>query len=173
MEIKDSGERRQFESGAVRDIQKGKGRCDLMPLDIIAHLYDGNKDIYGVFSRLEQFKRTGDPIYLRLAFEIYIRQCGKGMSDQLLDVALQFEDGAVKYGENNWQKGIPVNCYIDSATRHYLKVLRGDTDEPHSRAFMWNLLCCMWTCENMPELNTYKKEDINEGNTNSADRETD
>ena len=32
--ILDSGERRQFESGAVRDIAEGKGRCDLLPLDI-------------------------------------------------------------------------------------------------------------------------------------------
>lgn len=31
-ELKDSGARREFESGAVRDIQEGKGRCDLLPL---------------------------------------------------------------------------------------------------------------------------------------------
>lgn len=36
--IKDSGERREFDTGAVRDIQKGKGRCDLMPLDVAADL---------------------------------------------------------------------------------------------------------------------------------------
>ena len=29
--ITDSGERRQFESGAVRDVAEGKGRCDLLP----------------------------------------------------------------------------------------------------------------------------------------------
>ena len=33
--ILDSGTRRKFETGAVRDIQVGKGRCDLMPLDVI------------------------------------------------------------------------------------------------------------------------------------------
>ena len=27
----DSGHRREFESGAVRDMQEGKGRCDLLP----------------------------------------------------------------------------------------------------------------------------------------------
>ena len=32
--ILDSGNRRQFETGAVRDIQEGKGRCDLLPLDV-------------------------------------------------------------------------------------------------------------------------------------------
>lgn len=30
--ILDSGNRREFDSGAVRDIQEGKGRCDLLPL---------------------------------------------------------------------------------------------------------------------------------------------
>ena len=34
--ILDSGERRQFASGACRDIADGKGRCDLLPLDVIA-----------------------------------------------------------------------------------------------------------------------------------------
>lgn len=29
--IKDSGERRAFDTGAVRDIQTGKGRMDLLP----------------------------------------------------------------------------------------------------------------------------------------------
>lgn len=29
--IKDSGNRREFDSGAVRDIAEGKGRCDLLP----------------------------------------------------------------------------------------------------------------------------------------------
>lgn len=31
MEIKDSGERREFSTGAVRDMQAGKGRMDLLP----------------------------------------------------------------------------------------------------------------------------------------------
>ncbi|MDD6101753.1 MAG: hypothetical protein PUB67_01410 [Clostridiales bacterium] len=34
--IKDSGDRTKFETGAVRDMRVGKGRCDLLPLDIVA-----------------------------------------------------------------------------------------------------------------------------------------
>ena len=30
--IKDSGDRTEFESGAVRDSAEGKGRCDLVPI---------------------------------------------------------------------------------------------------------------------------------------------
>ncbi|NJO61247.1 MAG: hypothetical protein HC836_24240 [Richelia sp. RM2_1_2] len=32
MKIKDSGERRHFETGAVRDVVEGKGAFDLLPL---------------------------------------------------------------------------------------------------------------------------------------------
>ena len=168
MEIKDSGKRREFDSGAVRDIQEGKGRCDLMPLDVVASLYQENPEIHNVFIRFEKYKNTGDPVYLLILIENYIRSINSTISGELLEVSKHFEEGAKKYGENNWQKGIPTNCYIDSAVRHYLKHLRGDSDEPHDRAFVWNILCCMWTCINKPELNVYKKENTNESNTNSA-----
>jgi hypothetical protein len=49
-------------------------------------------------------------------------------------------------------KGIPLHCYIDSGVRHYLKFKRGDDDEPHGRAFVWNILGALWTQENKPEL---------------------
>lgn len=158
--LKDSGERRQFESGAVRDIQRGKGRCDLLPLDVIAAFYgniDNNCPAKEVFKQLDIFTRTGykNPLYCVLLHTPF----GTNYADMLLELAIHFEDGAVKYGENNWQKGIPVNCYIDSAVRHYLKYLRGDKDEPHDRAFVWNIVCAIWTCINMPELNPYGKWD--------------
>ena len=59
----------------------------------------------------------------------------KELSDMMLEVSIHFEEGAKKYGDNNWRKGIPAYCYIDSAVRHYLKWIRGDNDEPHDRAF--------------------------------------
>ena len=168
MEIKDSGARREFETGAVRDIQEGKGRCDLMPLDVIACLYKENTSIWNIFKQLEQFKNTGDSIYLEIAIELFVISSDSTISGTLLEVSKHFEEGAKKYGENNWQKGIPINCYIDSGVRHYLKHLRGDTDEPHDRAFVWNILCCMWTCMNKPELNVDKKEKPDESNINTA-----
>ena len=36
--IQDGGNRREYETGAVRDDAEGKGRCDLMPLDVVAEL---------------------------------------------------------------------------------------------------------------------------------------
>ena len=44
-EIKDSGERREFDTGAVRDITDNKGRYDLLPLltlrDLAIHYQKG------------------------------------------------------------------------------------------------------------------------------------
>ena len=36
--IKDSGERTEFESGAVRDMHEGKGRGDLLPMCVLMRL---------------------------------------------------------------------------------------------------------------------------------------
>lgn len=153
--IKDSGERRQFDTGAVRDIQEGKGRCDLMPLEVVAVCM---KDY--CLDRIAEFKKTGDHRFLTNALNEFARLDYAGsLADMFLEVSKHFEEGAKKYGENNWQKGLPCNCYIDSAVRHYLKHRRGDKDEDHARAFTWNCLCCAWTAVNKPELNPYAKTD--------------
>lgn len=95
-EILDSGTRREFATGAVRDMAEGKGRFDLLPLEVI------------------------------------------------WDLAKHFEKGALKYGEYNWQKGIPVNSYWDSAVRHLWKHKMGWIDEDHAIAALWNVACMIW-----------------------------
>lgn len=95
--IKDSGNRTDFGTGAVRDIQKGKGRADLLPIDVMFML------------------------------------------------AEYYEAGCQKYGDRNWEKGIPMATYMNSAFRHYFKELRGDTDENHAIAMIWNMCCYLQT----------------------------
>lgn len=107
--VKDSGKRQKFKTGAVRDIQKGKGRFDLLPPRAI--------------------KR----------------------------VAKQFEFGAVKYGDRNWEKGMPLSRYMDSILRHAFQVLEGNDDEDHKAAIAWNVLC-MIEIEERIELNKLPKE---------------
>ena len=153
--IKDSGERRQFDTGAVRDIQEGKGRCDLLPLDVVAWILGAFDDPDAVVDNIERFVNTGNIMFLYDALEQFRNLLGISFETLLLEVAIHFEEGCNKYGEHNWQKGIPVKCYIDSAIRHYLKSLRGDKDEPHDRAFCWNIMCAIWTCKHKPELNEY------------------
>lgn len=163
-EILDSGNRREFETGAVRDIQEGKGRCDLMPLDVVAQLLADC-----VLLSIYEYQTTGNPNYLETALGNLTVRSKLEPSTLFLEVAKHFEEGAKKYGENNWQKGIPTHCYIDSAVRHYFKWLRGDEDEPHDRAFCWNILCCIWTCLHHPELNDYtRKEDKDDQGTTES-----
>ena len=152
--IKDSGDRTEFATGAVRDMREGKGRCDLMPLDVMSAFmgeYENNCDpIIGCIYLFQNNNRAAD---LYCALNNFCKKAYLGNEQTMfLEVAKHFEEGAKKYGENNWQKGIPTWCYIDSAVRHYLKWLRGDKDEPHDRAFVWNILCCIWTIEHESEL---------------------
>ena len=95
--VKDSGARQSFSTGAVRDLQQGKGRFDLVPT-------------------------------------IAIRRLAK-----------HFENGAVKYGDNNWQKGIPLARYLDSLERHVNCLKAGEPTEDHLAAIIWNAVCFMWT----------------------------
>lgn len=157
--ILDSGDRTEFESGAVRDMREGKGRCDLLPLDVVNMVF-GDTNHNSVLTRIDKFQSSGDMMHLLLALNCFQKDSGWNNQTMFLELAKHFEEGAKKYGENNWRKGIPVKCYVDSAIRHYLKWLRGDHDEPHNRAFCWNIICAIWTCKNKPELNDYRKEDV-------------
>lgn len=149
LELKDSGERREFETGAVRDIVEGKGRCDLMPLHEVSIYLDNDQ----VIEAISRFMRCGEVSYLYAALKCSIDTLFDNKFNQMLEVAKQYEAGAKKYGEHNWEKGIPLHSYIDSGVRHYLKCLRGDDDEPHDRAFVWNILGAIWTLNNKPEMN--------------------
>lgn len=146
--IKDSGNRTEFPSGAVRDIQKGKGRCDLLPLSVIAGYFDHIKMPVEakILAAMDLYHETHMRTHAYDALEAFCEDNWKGEPESMfLTTAIHFEAGAAKYGDNNWQKGIPCERYFDSAIRHYLKYVRGDMDEPHDRAFVWNVLCCIWT----------------------------
>lgn len=153
-ELKDSGARREFSTGAVRDIQEGKGRCDLLPLSVVACLVEKNQTYSGdsVLFDIDDYIRQGDTSHLIHAIQMFCSKANVPVETMMLEVAKHYEDGAKKYSERNWEKGIDVHCFIDSGVRHYLKYLRGDTDEPHDRAFVWNMLGAVWTHENKPEL---------------------
>lgn len=153
--IQDSGARRTFDTGAVRDIQTGKGRCDLMPLAVVASLIETHTGGDYILRLLAKFAVTNNTKNLYYALSGFATAAYNGSPESMvLEASKHFEEGAKKYGEHNWQKGLPINCYIDSAIRHYLKYRRGDKDEPHDRAFVWNLMCCIW------ESDYHKKEAV-------------
>lgn len=96
--LKDSGERREFGTGAVRD-SGGKEfrRYDLLP-----------------------------------SYTIY-------------RLAMHYGKGAKKYAARNWEKGIPLSEFYNSAMSHQLKLMAGYTDEDHESAWLWNVACFIET----------------------------
>lgn len=59
--------------------------------------------------------------------------------------SLRFEEGAKKYGRDNWRRGIPLSRYLDGFERHKRKWLEGWEDEDHEGAMIWNILCLLQT----------------------------
>lgn len=151
--IKDSGSTTEFDTGAHRDARGGKGRCDLLPLEVVANfICDDNDDTDWVLRSLREFQKDGCTCHLYSALEHFNVRCWDNCYTMMLEVAKHYEAGAAKYGADNWKRGMPAYIYIDSAIRHYLKWLRGDEDERHDLAFCWNIMCCIW------EVNYHKEE---------------
>lgn len=219
-ELKDSGNRREFETGAVRDMQEGKGRMDLVPWGIALDIRTAMDELfytrhYGYEVRNSKYqavsayqcigqivayaewmdKKLNDndamcgnhqnPInrlqdientFVKMAatFIMFQQMTPDPMNGQngfnhqsfsfddkgavttflndewanaMLEVAKHYEDGARKYSENNWRKGIDPKVYFDSAMRHFMKWCRRMTDEPHNRAFIWNCMCGAWEAQ--------------------------
>lgn len=105
---------------------------------------------------------------------------GKGFPSQIPPIAIRkiarrFEDGARKYDNFNWTKGIPLSRYVDAIFRHTLAMMEGKTDEDHVGAVLWNAACFAWTEQAVkdgrlpPEIDDlfYREPDPNEaGNPN-------
>lgn len=150
-EIKDSGARTEFPSGAVRDMQEDKGACELMPLDVVAEFMP-NLDTGAILNLIERFKMTGDSGYLFEAVRRFFELRGWNVLECLLEVSIHYKQGMEKYGAYNWQRGIPVSSFISSAVRHFLRFVYNENDERHDRAFVWNMFGAMWTMKHRPEM---------------------
>lgn len=77
---------------------------------------------------------------------------GKGRFDLISPIALKrlaqhYENGAIKYGDRNWEKGQPLSRYMDSLIRHAYCVMLGMVDEDHLAAIAWNAFAVIHTQE--------------------------
>lgn len=93
--IKDSGERKSFDSGMVRDTATDKIDYSLV--------LDG-----------PMFKRW----------------------------AIHLTNGGLKYSKRNWMKAAgeeEYNRFRESAIRHFVQYIYGDTDEDHASAIYFNI----------------------------------
>ena len=61
-------------------------------------------------------------------------------------------EGARKYGDHNWQKGIPASVMLNHAIRHAYLWLAGDATEDHLAHAAWNLLAVCHFEEVLPEM---------------------
>ncbi len=67
-------------------------------------------------------------------------------------LAETYGEGAIKYDENNWLKGIPVSNLMNHVLNHITKYLSGDTSEDHLAHASWNLFTAMHMEETKPDL---------------------
>lgn len=82
---------------------------------------------------------------------------GKGRMDLLpwnaiREVSKHCENGAIKYGEHNVDRGIPAHSLVDSGLRHLCKYICGETDEDHLLAAAWNIMWLLEMRTTHPEL---------------------
>lgn len=183
--ILDSGVREEFSTGSVRDTQEGKGRMDLLPLCDLVEVFN-NEYVKSILLYLHSFECIVDvrilhdvlrkfsachshsvsvrnPMYIDTQDSDQSRdeqQIQADCADMILEVGKHYEEGAKKYSERNWEKGQPVSRYLSSAIRHFLKYVAGYEDEPHDRAFVWNILAIMYTMRVHPELIDIKAGDV-------------
>lgn len=89
-------------------------------------------------------------------------KAGKGRFDLIPPIPLKrlaaiYEKGAAARGDRNWEKGLPMHSYLDSAFRHLVQYIQGMNDEDHLAQSAWNLFGAMHT-EQMIEWGKLPKE---------------
>lgn len=67
-------------------------------------------------------------------------------------LAETYAEGAQKYGDDNWLKGIPSKDLMNHALRHINLWQLGDTSEDHLAHAMWNLGAIIHFTKTRPEL---------------------
>lgn len=152
-DIKDSGKRTDFENSAVREIREENGRCDLLPLKQVAMLFDNDFIVKKALEGIDDYIYNGNKDGIIYALKSFCKmECRDSMPEMILMVSHHYKDALSKYPERNWEKGLPTHSFVDSGVRHLLKLARGDQDEPHNNAFIWNMLGILWNDEHHPEL---------------------
>lgn len=120
--VKDSGQREEYANGFVRDTEDGK--------EDFVRLFTDPKIHAAIVKepRLLDFLAT-DGAHL-VPPEMLIRW------------AVHMHKGAQKYGESNWRQArglVAIARFARSFCRHSVKWLRGDRDEDHAVAIMFNV----------------------------------
>lgn len=71
----------------------------------------------------------------------------------LAAVARACQEGAAKYGDFNWERGMPAHDLLNHALRHVYLFLGGDRAEDHLGHAAWGLMAAIHSLEVWPHLN--------------------
>lgn len=71
----------------------------------------------------------------------------------LAAVARACQEGAAKYGDFNWERGMPAHDLLNHALRHIYVWLSGDRKEDHLGHAAWGLMGAIHSLEVWPDLN--------------------
>ena len=58
-------------------------------------------------------------------------------------LAQTYAEGSVKYGDRNWENGIPLGNLLNHALAHLTQYMAGDKSEDHLAHAVWNLMAIM------------------------------
>ena len=75
---------------------------------------------------------------------------GKGRYDlvppyPMKRLAQHYENGALKYADRNWEKGLPLGRAINSAIGHLFAFMDNERSEDHLAAALWNICAYIHT----------------------------
>ena len=67
-------------------------------------------------------------------------------------LAVTYCEGAKRYGDRNWEQGLPVSNLVNHALAHIFAYLGGNTSEDDLIHAAWNLMAAAHMEETMPEM---------------------
>lgn len=166
-EIKDSGERRKFETGATRDVDYDKPRFDLIPTTVLEQVLSGSSVIKptqvtdNIKARMwnlgMSWGHTGNDDLLVELIVMCLGIVNFQEEDQCLSgdknisgqfhlispktyyrLAMLYGGGAKKYDPWNWSKGMELSVFHASLMRHIDAIIGGDIEEDHVCSVFFN-----------------------------------
>ena len=67
-------------------------------------------------------------------------------------LAETYGEGALKYGDHNWEKGINIKNLLQHSIAHIYQYLDGDASEDHMGHAAWGLFTVMHMEEKLPNM---------------------
>ena len=127
-----------FESGATRHATDY--RYDLMPSSIIDTLLKHHEPARNFAETLQAYLQN-EYLLGVLLNHLDAVVCPGVLNPSVAHFYAQaLHEGAEKYGERNWEKGIPESNLLNHALYHLFQLVQGDKSENHQSHLVWNVL---------------------------------